>query len=448
MLARLNFILLWMGESLFVLAASVMAFAAGVWVFQHTGSVEGLALVMISSSLPSILIFPFAGILADHFDRRLIILICDIATLILILFLAYINHSGALAPLHMYIFAAIHSALSTLRRPSYISTVSTLVPANKLTQANSILGLTAGLIQIGAPLLSAYAITSTDFKGVVSMQFLAMAMGLTAIYGGLRMSGELKHTKPKNRSIALNVSVNFHLLLQYFRRFPLMRSLLLYVLIHDALLALLSVLITPMVLASHSTKTLALVMATGAIGHIAGAFLLLILPTSKYELMRWMLGSNMGLAAFAIWAGVATGPDLWQLCAFGAFGCGAIAQICGTTLWMRKLPQAIQGSALAAVSGISMLGVCLVLMGGCALVERVLEPMAQAQHIYTGSLFNYLVHGKGRGAALLFIAVGCLFLVIFIFAYMHPRMRYLDKHVPDRPEVPPGPFPILAASRR
>lgn len=70
-----KFMLLWTGELLSAIGGGLTSFGVGVYVFQQTGSAAAMALVTLTSFLPSLLLSAPAGILADRYDRRLLMMI-------------------------------------------------------------------------------------------------------------------------------------------------------------------------------------------------------------------------------------------------------------------------------------------------------------------------------------------------------------------------------------
>src|SRR5215217_8477156 len=55
-----GFALLWAGETAYGLAAGLMRFALGVWVYQQSGSAQQFAYVFLAATLPSLLLMPWA----------------------------------------------------------------------------------------------------------------------------------------------------------------------------------------------------------------------------------------------------------------------------------------------------------------------------------------------------------------------------------------------------
>ena len=69
-----KFLLLWSGELVSSVGGGLTSFGLGVYVFRQTGSASGMALVTLFGFLPTLLLSVPAGVLADRFDRRLLMM--------------------------------------------------------------------------------------------------------------------------------------------------------------------------------------------------------------------------------------------------------------------------------------------------------------------------------------------------------------------------------------
>ena len=72
-----NFYKLWLGELISSIGSGMTAFALSVYVYKKTGSVSYVSLITLLSFMPSIILSPIGGLLADRYDRRLLMIIGD-----------------------------------------------------------------------------------------------------------------------------------------------------------------------------------------------------------------------------------------------------------------------------------------------------------------------------------------------------------------------------------
>ena len=72
-----KFLLLWAGELISSIGGGLTSFGLGVYIFQQTGSAANMAIVTLLGFLPTLVLSVPAGVLADRYDRRLLMMIGD-----------------------------------------------------------------------------------------------------------------------------------------------------------------------------------------------------------------------------------------------------------------------------------------------------------------------------------------------------------------------------------
>ena len=84
-----RFLLLWAGELVSSIGGGLTSFGLGVYVFRQTGSAASMALVTLLAFLPTLLLSVPAGVLADRYDRRLLMMVGDGCSALGILFILF-----------------------------------------------------------------------------------------------------------------------------------------------------------------------------------------------------------------------------------------------------------------------------------------------------------------------------------------------------------------------
>ena len=82
-----KFLLLWSGDLVSAVGSGLTSFGLGVYIFQQTGKASAMALVTLIPFLPPLLLSPIAGVLADRYDRRLLMALGDGLSVIGLLFI-------------------------------------------------------------------------------------------------------------------------------------------------------------------------------------------------------------------------------------------------------------------------------------------------------------------------------------------------------------------------
>jgi MFS family permease len=148
------------------LGDAVYSIALGFWVLAVTGSTALMGLLMAVSTLPGIIVSPFAGVLIDRANKKRLMIAMDVLRGIAVILLAGAAYGGYIQVWMVFAAGILLSACGAIFSPGVSSSVPELVPASRMTNANSVfsavytganlIGSAAGgfLYQaLGAPLL-------------------------------------------------------------------------------------------------------------------------------------------------------------------------------------------------------------------------------------------------------------------------------------------------------
>ncbi|NUT96196.1 MAG: MFS transporter [Saccharothrix sp.] len=125
----------------------VLLIALPVYVYQRTGSVGSTATTFVVALLPSLALSPLAGVLADRWDRRRLMLGVTLAQAVALLPLL----TGDLVVVNVVM--AVQAALAALFEPARSALLPEVVGRDQVAAANGLAGLNANLSRlIGASL--------------------------------------------------------------------------------------------------------------------------------------------------------------------------------------------------------------------------------------------------------------------------------------------------------
>jgi diaminobutyrate-2-oxoglutarate transaminase len=438
--ARSTFALLWLSETAFDLGTTLVSFAVGVWIFSRTGSAQDYSFSVLAAALAGMLATPFAGALADRHDRRWVVLSCDVAAIAGTFAIVLALLSGRLGIGALYAYAAVAAAVGALRRPSIRVAVSRFVPKDRFAQVGGLTGISRALVQVGAPAAAGFLMARMGLQGVMATQLCLLLAGAALVFAALTRAGADVRGGPRagdppvrSTSLWRGAGASFSGALAYLREQPLMGALLGYGALVQCLLVLATTLLTPMVLSTHSSDVLGLVMSVGIVGGLLGS-VLVATAWIRRGLMQWILACDALQCAAVLFAGCVTTPALWCAAAFVCLFCGSTSVACSHALWMRKAPMGRQGSVFALIAASNMLVMCVVLLAGGWLADAVLEPALRPGGALGATVGVWFGTGPGRGIGFLFFVSGAVGLALTVVALAHRRLRRLETLVPDGSE--------------
>lgn len=161
-----NFLLLWQGSFVSALGDNIYEIALGFWILAMTGSTALMGSLMAASTIPRVLIAPFAGVIIDRSNRKWLLVLMDFMRGVAVVLVAAEVYLGE-AKVWMVFAAGIIIGLgAAFFDPAISSVIPDIVSRDNLLKGNSffsmiragsgILGNSLGGILytiLGAPLM-------------------------------------------------------------------------------------------------------------------------------------------------------------------------------------------------------------------------------------------------------------------------------------------------------
>lgn len=424
-----GFYWLWSGESLAVVGTALMEFALGVWIYNHTGSTVAFANAVLAATLPAVLFLPLAGGLADRFSHRAIILCCDLILATLLLGLMTLLWADRLQPLHLYAFNALASVVSAFRKPAYQAAVSLLVKPGKFTKASGLSSLSKNTSALVAPLLAGVIMAQSGLVTILMVDLIAYCAGSLLVVKAF--SGMRRVVVDKNRPETTTDSAQGHvrLALGFLASRRTLLGLLVYTMARGAVVAVATLMMTPLLLSTLGSQALGMAYTWAALGGLAAAGVLIMLGEPRNLLVSATLADAV-LAVCVMGLGWVAQAWAYYPLVFIAICMAGIADACVNALWMRNLGAASRASVFALISMLTITTTSvLTLLGGFA-VDHWLQPAMQPGGAYAAALGPWLGTGTGRGVGLLLVSLGALLGLFVLLLLASGAMRRLGRTVP------------------
>ena len=190
-----DFRLLWAGGTIFYLTGMVSYVAIPFQIYRLTGSNFAVGAVGFVELVPLIVFGLYGGALADHVDRRRLLVACGLGQAVLIAVLAVNAFLDEPSVGAIFVVSALLASFSSLQRPSREALMPRTVRHDQIAAANALtsLGMQVGVLvgpAVGG-LLVAYVGTGWCF--VVDIAGLAVA---SLLYVGMRPYPHREETTP------------------------------------------------------------------------------------------------------------------------------------------------------------------------------------------------------------------------------------------------------------
>lgn len=137
----------------------------------ETGSAMALTLASAVGLLPQALLGLFAGVLIDRFDRKLVMIIADLAVALSSLLLALGFMFGFRSLSLVYLVLFVRALGETFHKPALQAAIPQLVPSSELTKAGGLGQLVSSLCTMAGPMLGALLMSLSSLQIVLLTDF-------------------------------------------------------------------------------------------------------------------------------------------------------------------------------------------------------------------------------------------------------------------------------------
>lgn len=417
-----TFLLVSLGQLVSVIGTGLSTFALGVWVYQQTGVVSDFAMMSALGILPGILVLPIAGAAADRWDRRKIMMICDLLGVLVVTATAALAWTRQLHVSVLYVVATLSAIASAFRQPAYTAAIAQLAPKRYLGHAN-------GFVQLGS---ASGLLIGQMFGGVLMLRFgldhiLLLDIASYAIAFATLVLVRFPYAlfRRQEEPFWMEVTQGWRYILKRHG----MIALAVFFALGNCLASMVLVLVTPLVMASFSTATLGTVMAMNGAGMLVGSVAMSLWGGFRRRVVG-MVGfvALFGASALVIAAGPAAAYPMAGM--FGIGVCTAFINAHWLSLVQVKVGLELQGRVIAANQMLarSLMPLGTLLAGW--LVDRVFQPLL-ADARWAPLLQPWVGTGAARGTAVMIMIVGVLSIALTALGLLYPPLRRLEEALPD-----------------
>ena len=164
-------------------------------VAQSTGQALAVAALLLAGDVVPALLSPVTGAVGDRFDRRRVMIICELLQALL---LALIALTLPALPL-LLALVAVRAGVGQVFQPASRAAVPALVPAGDLTLANSMLGFGTNGAEVLGPLLAAALLPLLGVRGVLLVDAVTFVVSAVLLCR-LPTLGSRRHLRGRDRT--------------------------------------------------------------------------------------------------------------------------------------------------------------------------------------------------------------------------------------------------------
>ncbi|MDD3765611.1 MAG: MFS transporter [Eubacteriales bacterium] len=169
------------GQTISLFGSSLVQYAIMWYITLQTQSGTMMTISIICSFVPTFLLSPFAGVWADRYDRKNLIVISDGAIALSTLILAMLFWAGYDYIWLLFATSAIRAFGAGVHTPAFNAFIPQIVPEEKLTRVNGLNGSIQSVVFLISPMVSGALLNFAEIEIIFLIDVFTAALGILTL---------------------------------------------------------------------------------------------------------------------------------------------------------------------------------------------------------------------------------------------------------------------------
>lgn len=166
-------------QTMSLMGSAIVQYAIVWYITLSTSSGKMLTISTLCGFVPQILISLFAGVWADRYDKKKLIMLSDAMIAVTTLILALLFMSGSKNIWFLFIALIVRSVGSGIQMPAVNAMIPRIVPGERLMRINGINGTLNSMILFLSPAVSAAVLSMASLEAALFIDVVTAVIGIT-----------------------------------------------------------------------------------------------------------------------------------------------------------------------------------------------------------------------------------------------------------------------------
>ncbi|MHC1684476.1 MAG: MFS transporter [Clostridiaceae bacterium] len=190
-----NIILFLTSQTISLFGSMLVQYAITWYITLKTQSGLMMTVAIICGFLPTFFLSPFAGVWADRYNRKILIMLSDSVIALSTLVLAILFLIGYDSPWLLFVALAIRALGTAVQTPAVSAFVPQIVPEEKLTKINATNSSIQSLAMLISPMLSGALLTVATIEAIFFIDVITAAVAVVTLLLFLHVPAHEKASK-------------------------------------------------------------------------------------------------------------------------------------------------------------------------------------------------------------------------------------------------------------
>jgi MFS transporter, DHA3 family, macrolide efflux protein len=194
-------IILFLSSQTISLFGSSLVMYAIIWhITLTTKSGAMMTISAICGFLPTFFLSPFAGVWADRYNRKLLIILADSFIAVSTLVMAILFLLGYDSIILLFVMSAFRAVGTGIQTPAVGAFIPQIVPEDKLTKVNGLNGSIQSMVMLISPMLAGVLLSMATIEAIFFIDVVTAAIAVFVLTFLLKVPAHAKAQNPQTVS--------------------------------------------------------------------------------------------------------------------------------------------------------------------------------------------------------------------------------------------------------
>lgn len=365
-----NIILFLSSQTLSLFGSMLVQYAIMWYITLTTESGVMMTISIVCGFLPAFFLSPFAGVWADRYNRKMLIIFADSMIAISTLILAILFFLGYDSLVLLFVMSAIRAIGAGIQTPAVGAILPQIVPEEQLTKVNGTNGSIQAFVMLLSPMLAGALLSVASIEVIFLIDVVTAAIAVFTLLVFLKIPLHAKAAQAQTTSYLSDLKLGY----SYIKNHEFLKKFFVFFAFFFVLVAP-AAFLTPLQVArtfGNAVWRLTAIEIAFALGMIAGGIIIASWGGFKNKMHTMTLATLM-MAVCTVAFGVV--PVFWAYLIF--MGIVGISMPLFNTPSMVLLQEKVEGDYLGRVFGVlgmissSMMPLGMIIFGPLADVVKI-----------------------------------------------------------------------------
>jgi DHA3 family macrolide efflux protein-like MFS transporter len=176
-----SYLFFWSGQLASLLGSSIVQFVIIWWITLETGSTMVLAIASFLGLAPIVILAPFAGVFADRWSRKKLILTADFLQALVTVILIFLFWFGIVSIFYVFALLTFRGVFQAFHQPTVSAIIPSMVPKEKLSRMNGVNYLSSGAVAVVGPVAAAVLLAVWQIHQILWIDVATFIMALVPL---------------------------------------------------------------------------------------------------------------------------------------------------------------------------------------------------------------------------------------------------------------------------